>query len=281
MRTPRDFPRRTAAALAVALILTGCRRTAPPPVPLSHFPDGRPRPVLRAVRREGIRLDGDLTDWQGIAFVPVTPATGVFDRESGSTDDPADLRYRFAVCHDDDALYVAVEVHDDALRVDDTAPGETHARVWQDDGVEVFLDGNHNRAPNARVKTGAEYAWGGEFSLGANGSATSNCTGWPDSFGKPGYWQGAARIERRPGGGVVLRYEYRLTWRVMGGRVRPGDVIGFTIGVQDDDNGGVRDHALYWVGVTPHCWKDENGWGDLYLDPIRKGSAAARKPVSR
>jgi len=64
-----------------------------------------------------------------------------------------------------------------------------------------------------------------------------------------------------------LRYEFRLTWKVMGGKIRPGDTIGFTIGAQDDDNGDGRDHGLYWSAIAPHCWKDENGWGDVYLQP--------------
>ena len=132
--------------------------------------------------------------------------------------------------------------------------------------MEVFLDGNHNRASHARLKDGSEYAYGGEFSLVANGAATSNCTAWPDSFGKPEFWQGCTSIEPRPSG-VTLRYEYRLTWAVMGGQVRPGGTLGFTLGVQDDDDGGDRDHALYVVGFTPHCWMDENGWADLYLQP--------------
>ena len=53
----------------------------------------------------------------------------------------------------------------------------------------------------------------------------------------------------------------------MGGKIRPGDTIGFTIGAQDDDNGDGRDHGLYWSAIAPHCWKDENGWGDVYLQP--------------
>ena len=213
-----------------------------------------------------ITLDGCLDDWGGARFYSVTPQTGVFDLESSTTPDPEDLQYRFALCHDGEALYVAVEVRDDVLMLDDTTAGETNAKAWWDDAVEVFLDGNHNRAPHARLRDGSEYAYGGEFSLVANGAATSHCTAWPDSFGRPDFWQGATRIEQRRHH-VIVTYEYRLTWAVMGGRVRPGHTIGFTIGVQDDDDGGERDHALYFVGFTPHCWKDENGWADVYLKP--------------
>jgi len=253
---------RLALLLVGSLALAGCRTAQ---VADSPFPDGGHRPRWVAERR-AITLDGRLDDWHGIAFHRVTPHTGVFDLESSVTRDPADLSYRFAVCHDGTALYVAVEVTDDILKLDDTKPGETHAKAWWDDAVEVFLDGNHNRAPHARVQDGSEYAFGGEFSLVANGAATSNCTAWPDSFGKPDFWQGATRVEAQPKR-VILRYEYRLTWNVMGGKVRPGDTIGFTLGVQDDDDGGDRDHALYVVGFTPHCWMDENGWADVYLAP--------------
>jgi len=251
--------------LAPAVLLAGCAGLRPDAV-AGRLPDGRVRPTLVA-ERHAITLDGNLADWKGVLFVTVTPQNGVFDLESGTTEDPADISYRFAVCHDGEALYVAVETTDNTLSLDDTRTGETHALAWQDDAVEVFIDGNRNRAPHARSADHAEYPFGGEFSLVANGAATSNCTAWPDSFGQPDFWQGATSSERLPNGSWKLRYEYRLTWRVMGGTVRPGDRIGFTIGIQDDDDGGPRDHALYWLGLTPHCWKDEAGWGDVYLKP--------------
>ena len=65
--------------------------------------------TLNAPARDVV-LDGDLADWAGVDFVTVTPQTGTFDGESPSTDDPADLSYRFGVCRDAEALYVAVEV---------------------------------------------------------------------------------------------------------------------------------------------------------------------------
>jgi hypothetical protein len=256
---------RFAACLALSLLFCGCALMQGTNE-AGTLPDGRPRPTLLAESR-AITLDGNLDDWKGIPFVAVTPQNGVFDLESGTTDDPADISYRFAVCHDGQALYVAVETTDDVLSLDDTRTGETHALAWQDDAVEVFIDGNRNRAPHARDKEHTEYPFGGEFSLVANGAATSNCTAWPDTFGKPDFWQGATSCERLPDGSWRLRYEYRLTWNVMGGKVRPGDRIGFTIGIQDDDDGDKRDHALYWLGLTPHCWKDEAGWGDVYLKP--------------
>jgi hypothetical protein len=250
---------RTCRLLLAAVAIAATASCAAPPT--------GPQPPLTAPRHSVV-LDGKLDDWAGVPFVEVTPKTGVFDAESRSTRSAKDLSFRFAVCHDGEALYVGVEVTDDRRQTDDTQPGETNARAWWDDAVEVFIDGDHNRAPNARDLERREYLTGGEFSLASNGAATSHCSGWPDTFGKPDFWQGAADYEELPEGkGVLLRYEYRLTWRVMGGQVGPGDTIGFTIGVQDDDNGGERDHALYWKGISPHCWQNEAGWGEVTLAP--------------
>lgn len=246
---------------ALVTILSGCNAH-----PETTSPSAQSRPRIEAPFRKGIVLDGNLEDWSGIAFLSVRPENGVFDGESTPADSSEDLRYRFALCYDSDALYVAVEVVDDVLKVDTTSPGETSALAWKDDAVEVFIDGNQNRAPDARDSEGKEYAYGGEFSLVLNGAATSNCTGWPKSFGQADRWQGATNFQAvKNGKAKRYCYEYRLTWNVMGGHKQPGDTIGFTIGVQDDDDGGDRDHALYWCGRSPHCWKDEAGWGDVRL----------------
>jgi len=232
-------------------------------------PDQKPvqTPALLAPYHKPIVLDGDLADWKDVPFVPVTPQTSVFDLEAPPTAAADDLSFRFALCHDNEALYVAVEVTDDAIHADSTKPGDTNAPAWEDDAIEVFIDGNHNHAPDARAKDGSELAFGGEFSLVINGAAMSGFSGFPNSFGKADHWQGATNWAALQKGEKTLRYEYRLAWNVMGGKVRPGDTIGFTVAAQDDDDGGRRDHSFYWKGISPHCWRDESGWGDVYLQP--------------
>ena len=53
----------------------------------------------------------------------------------------------------------------------------------------------------------------------------------------------------------------------MGGGVRPGDTIGFTLAAQDDDGGGRREHSLYWKAQPLHGWQNEAFWGTVYLQP--------------
>jgi hypothetical protein len=236
-------------------------------LPVAQVPNRNPVTVAR--HHPNIVLDGDLADWQSIPFVSVRRSNGIFDLESPPAFSDEDLSFRFAVCHDNEALYVAVEVTDDAVRTDSSQPGATDALAWDDDAIEVFIDGNHNHARDARVKSGVETMYGGEYSLVINGAAMSNFSGFPNSFGKPEYWQGATNWAAIQQGEKTLRYEYRLTWKVMGGKVRPGHSIGFTIAAQDDDDGERRDHSFYWAGISPHCWRDERGWGDVYLQPQR------------
>ena len=53
--------------------------------------------------------------------------------------------------------------------------------------------------------------------------------------------------------------------QLMGAGVGPGSRVGFTVSAHDDDGGGERDAALYWKGISPSCWKNESGWGDVLL----------------
>lgn len=229
------------------------------------FATPRAAPIL-APRRDKIKLDGNFGDWRGVAWTDVTPQTGVFDSEAKSTADANDLSFRFAVCHDENALYVAVEVRDNAVWADSTPPGNVEAPAWDDDALEIFIDGNHNRAPDARAADGAELRFGGEFSLVANGAATSQFSGFPRSFGQSDGWQGATNWKQlKQGHSGLIRYEFRLPWRVMGGQVRPGDTIGFTLAAQDDDDGAGREHSLYWKASSPHGWRDEAAWGEITL----------------
>ena len=127
-------------------------------------------------------IDGDLADWDLSTFIQVTPENGVFDAESATTDDSADLSFAFAVTHDAEHLYVAVVVTDDVLVLDTNPdPAAKSARAWMDDAVEIFLDGDHSHSPDARDPGRVEFKTGGEFSVVANGAVTSRMSGVPPS----------------------------------------------------------------------------------------------------
>lgn len=247
--------------IALALLLVGCAANAPEAC--SPLPNGKSRPVVLAPFRTNISLDGKLDDWQGVPFTSVTPQNGVFDPQPPRTDSPEDLSFRFAVCHDADALYIAVEVTDDSISTDSCPPGSISCPAWDDDAVEVFIDGNHNHAPNSRLPDGSELKFGGEFALIANGAANSDYSGYPRSFGER--WQGATNWKSVQQGDGTVRYEMRITWNAMGGNLRAPGRVGFSLSVQDDDEGGRRDHALYFIGAPDRPFTDERWFADLLL----------------
>ena len=219
-------------------------------------------------------VDGDLSDWEGHSFIEVTPQNGVFDGEGALTERAEDFSFEFSVANDDEYLYVAVRITDDVLVLDTNPdPEELHTRAWMDDCVEIFIDGDHNHAPHARDSLGLEFRTGGEFSVVANGSVTSDQSGVPGLGNDPQAWTSAgsygasgaayaAPWDSQVGG---FQIEARLNYRIMGPDIGPGSRIGFTISAHDDDDGGDRDSALYWKGFDLHAWRDEAGWGDLLL----------------
>ncbi|MBT6144782.1 MAG: hypothetical protein HN712_19350 [Gemmatimonadetes bacterium] len=234
-----------------------------------------PEPLQSVWASKTPAIDGDLADWQGVNFVSVTPANGVFDGESGTTDDPADFSFTFAVMNDASYLYVAVRIVDDTLVLDSNPdPDDVHARAWMDDAIEIFIDGDHSHSPDARDTAQVEFQTGGEYAVVANGAVTSDQSGFPGSEGDPERWEAAGSYGPMPApayqapfdtlaGGATI--EARLSYNLMGQGVGPGGRIGFTISAHDDDDGGNRDTALYWKGISPSAWKDEAGWGDLIL----------------
>ncbi len=233
-----------------------------------------PLPIVSPYTNAPPAIDGDIADWDRSTFIEVTPENGVFDGESGTTDDAADLSFAFGVANDGQYLYVAVVITDDLLVLDTNPdPTEKDARAWMDDAVEIFLDGDHSHSPDARDAAGVEFETGGEFSIVANGAVTSKMSGVPLQNGDPDVWisQGSYGPEgdayqspwdSGPGEFVV---EARFHYQIMGESVGPGSTVGFTVSAHDDDDGGGRDTALYWKGVGRSSWRDEGGWGDLVL----------------
>ena len=207
--------------------------------------------------------DGSLEEWTGVPFVSVTSATGVLDAKTTAPTDDRDLSFRFKVGYDESALYVAVVVTDDAVVADSCESGSSSAPAWDDDAVEIFIDGNHNRAPDSRVADNAELRYGGEFAIVANGAAMSDYSGYPKSFGQ--LWSGATNYTSVTNGAATeMTYEFRIAWAAMGLKMRP-EAIGLNLSVQDDDDGGRRDHALYWKGNPQRPFSDESQFGTLFF----------------
>ncbi|MBQ9727954.1 MAG: DUF4886 domain-containing protein [Kiritimatiellae bacterium] len=238
-------------------------------------------PVWRAKRTTDDAMDRLLPDPNTAAFVSVT--NGVVDAGTTSPLDDKDLCYWFDCSYDDDSLCVSVVVFDDDRQSDSCAEGSVSCPAWDDDAVEIFLDGEFARLPDSRADGGVHLTHGGEFTLVANGAAMSDFSGYPKTFipledlarlkaaqdSTNVWWTGVVLpVISGPGERVpnALLYNFVIPWRAMGRTDKP-DRIGFNVGVQDDDGGGRRNHALYWTGNPARPFSDESAFGILEFEP--------------
>ena len=203
-------------------------------------------------------------------FVSVT--NGVCDDVCAAPCGDDDLSYHFRCLHDAGGLLVETIVRDNDVSTDTCPEGSTYCRSWLDDCAEVFIDGEMARLDDSRKEDGKHLWHGGEFVLVANGAAQSNSSAAPKGYIPPAqafggdlpdanWWTGEAFVLQ----GYGHAERIYIPWRSMGHSAVP-ERVGFTISLQDDDNGGERDHTLYWQGnpAKPHL--DERAYGVLEFE---------------
>lgn len=130
-----------------------------------------------------------------------------------------------------EGIEITVDVDDDIFPITDSAVG----RKYDDDSVEIFIDGNNSRGTNYDGQDDYQFVFlaDGDNSL-------------PQAKG-PGSTAGPA--------GLVSSVElnatgYRLTVfipRVAVG-IQHGQPFGINVEVNDDDDGGLRDSKYTWIG---------------------------------
>ena len=122
-------------------------------VSATHGRAHQPDPVISPYVQRPPVIDGKLSEWPASDFITVTPQTGVFDAESDSTADPADLSFAFSMSNDDRYLYFAIRTTDDILVVDDNRdPSEKAGRPYMDDAIEIFIDGDHSHSSGDKAQ---------------------------------------------------------------------------------------------------------------------------------
>ncbi len=114
-----------------------------------------------------IVVDGSIDDWDDLSLVCTRPAQ-TLTVGSENWDGPQDSQFRFDTVHNDEFLYIAIEV------TDDRAYSKPKAATWAQDGVLVYLDG---RADPDRSEGRGEDDFSEYLMLGASpGEATGETT---------------------------------------------------------------------------------------------------------
>jgi len=145
----------------------------------------------------------------------------------------------FGASWDNSYLYVGIKVQDGSLRNDSYS-------VWDDDAVEIFIDGNHSHSPYYDN-------YDRRFVKGYNDSTVYEASRRT---------QGVLHAWTSISGGYSV--EMAIPWSNMGITPSAGMTIGLDIGNDDDDNGSGRDGQTVWTGTSNNSMNTAN-FGHLYL----------------
>ena len=153
-------------------------------------------------------IDGviDATEWGGAGgfqgnYWSVHPDANALDGITAGVlgfgplpQDVDDLSFNIYAGYDDTYLYIGVRVRDDQLFTDSAEAGSSNGNTWEDDSVEVFVDGN-----NANDANWSAANPGGQYVITANNAYREN------EAGNPGYGPDAAWLNSVSRGIASLR----------------------------------------------------------------------------
>lgn len=197
------------------------------------------------------------------------------DNPSTSTSGPwgaEDFKIQIFTGYDADNLYVAVRVNDDTLCDDTAAPNSANESTWEDDSVEVFVDGdNSNYATRDTSGTLADIvATGGQYVITINNAYREAEAGNP-GYGPDKAWYAQCTVTSD----TSYDAEFRISRKTIGSP-KDGDIIGFTIAVNDDDTFDTSVENQYtWIGST-HV---ESSYGNLVLGPRTYAAPKTKAPT--
>jgi hypothetical protein len=146
--------------------------------------------------------------------------------------------------YDNSNLYFLVEV------TDATKINHSNANWWEDDAIEVFIDGNNSK--------GAMYDKVNDFQFGFRWNDTVIHLGTNSVINTTGI---RFTIQNTTTG---YNLEVAIPWATIGVTPALGSAIGLDIQV-DDDNGSTRDFQAAAFATTTTAWSDPRVFGTVYL----------------
>lgn len=100
------------------------------------------------------QIDGDLSDWPKFPCYTLDQKAQIAYGDPAAWGGPQDLSGSFCWGWDDQALYLAAEVHDDALRI------FSKGNFWENDYIELWVDANLAGDFTEAKNNGDDYQFG-------------------------------------------------------------------------------------------------------------------------
>lgn len=234
------------------------------------------------VANGSIKLDANPSsaEYGGFAGVTVTPGTNAWILNYPGDrvwDGPADSSFTYWLAHDDDYFYVGVDVKDDVVNSDDP-----NADFWKDDSIEIVIDALNDRLDVNTDSSNDKYGghcyvnYEGRFSRWDDATGTINGQTWSSALNdwKYGPNDEVYGVGTNVSGGWKMEVRFKKTFfedPAVTNRLDNGYVMGFNIGLDDDDKHGIglngdqtRTEDLeiqyFWAnrerhkGLTPDAW---------------------------
>lgn len=210
-------------------------------------------PDLHAARRTvAVALDGSLAEWGGTRAAPIDSV--VFQRENWSG--PQDLSGLVRATWDDDFLYLATQVADDAI-----VQESSEDLLYRGDAIEFFWDSDlqgdfevnrYNEDEVQAIVSPGNFA-GREPSTWVYNSATGNFRNEIDM------------ATQRTSAGYDV--EIRIPWEQLSVQPRIGNVYGYAIALSDDDTPGSSDQETQLSTTPQRPFNNPTDWGNFILNP--------------
>ena len=247
--TPTYTPTRTPTATPVPPTATPLPTNTPVPPTATPLPTNTPvPPTATPVTVDGVVLRTDLAPVIDGTIDPVWSGANQYPIQNviiGSAVPAADLSASYRALYDATNLYLLVTVSDETL-INDSGTS------WYfDDGVEIFVDGDHSQ--------GASYD-ANDFQFGVRWSDGNTIIAGANSAPVP---TGAvASLASAPGG---YRLEMRLPLSGLSINPTAGYQFGLEVQVNDDDDGGDRDTKISWHSLDDNTWMYPSQFGSVAL----------------
>jgi xyloglucan-specific exo-beta-1,4-glucanase len=167
-------------------------------------------------------------------------------KTTGTVSGASDCSASYKALWDSTNLYVLIDV------TDNTKINES-VNAWDDDSVELYLDGGNNKttAYDANDRQYV-YGWGDATVIEGGGRSTTGVT-----------------FAKADPTSTTYRIETKIPWSTLGVTAAANNLIGIDVHVDDDDDNGARDGKVIWNDGTDQAWTNPSlfGTGKLNAAP--------------
>lgn len=192
--------------------------------------------------KAAVVIDGILEDIWTLEGTIVKPTIGSGYNNSAT----------FGLIWDQTNLYIAALIQDTILFNDSENP-------WEDDGIEIYIDGNNDKSGSYDAS---------DLQIVLEYSGTEMFTSRPIS--------GLQSANKIVSGGYTI--EVAVPWSELNNlTVAETTEIGFSIAVNDDDNGNAREAQVVWAG-TANNYEDTSEFGVVILGVQANGNGSLPSP---